>query len=549
MGNEGIEIMSRTPSTRFTRTTKTAIAAIAVAATGTVALATDATAGTSGTSADGLAVSYTNPPPVLDLTPYATVELAAPEAGDIPLFVDVAVLPDGGAVVVDDDAATGYLVGRDGSTSGAIPLDVTPGVMVATPGPVMYGVSVDDAGSGMVIDAVALAGPNAGRVVASNPVPNPEMYLELPSAAFGNTPAGVVDRTRSPGALMIQHVDTDGALTTVGGLREILTISDDNLVVDEGAPGRQWQLTIERHPDSPEPFTGESPPAPSANGASVYWTRIGPPADPTAEFPDATMPVVAVLGADGSGVWYSIPDRWTLATSDTGGTLLYRQVGTTVELARLEDALGGGNPSNPCPDYEFNNAYPLRLCDSGPAVRVAQQGLQATDPELEDDGFFGPMTDAAVRRFQQANGLEVDGLVGPDTWQALTDGAATGTDADGSGVIDPWELGGTSSTGFPPTNTNVTQGGTTWAVVLAASADFEDPALLAAANAASDAGYSSGPTDCDVGAAEAFGVTGEIVYTVSVYYASEADARSAQGAFAATGIDGVVARVQTYCLD
>jgi hypothetical protein len=35
------------------------------------------------------------------------------------------------------------------------------------------------------------------------------------------------------------------------------------------------------------------------------------------------------------------------------------------------------------------------------------------------DGVFGKMTEAAIRRFQERNGLEVDGYVGPKTWKAL----------------------------------------------------------------------------------------------------------------------------------
>jgi hypothetical protein len=91
-------------------------------------------------------------------------------------------------------------------------------------------------------------------------------------------------------------------------------------------------------------------------------------------------------------------------------------------------------------------------------------------------------------------------------------------------------------------------GSDTWVVVLVGSDDFEDPVLVEAVEAAEDAGYLTGPTDCDIGAAEALGQP-EGNLTVSVYLESESDAEAALLAFEARGVTGVVAQVQTFCLD
>jgi len=99
-----------------------------------------------------------------------------------------------------------------------------------------------------------------------------------------------------------------------------------------------------------------------------------------------------------------------------------------------------------CPSYKPNDEYPIRLCDEGPAVLVIQGALMGSGTVLDydgsfDDGLFGPETEAAVREFQAANGLEVDGLVGAATWAAMLNfDPPSASDADGSGVIDPWEV-------------------------------------------------------------------------------------------------------------
>ncbi|MFO7274801.1 MAG: N-acetylmuramoyl-L-alanine amidase [Bacillota bacterium] len=62
----------------------------------------------------------------------------------------------------------------------------------------------------------------------------------------------------------------------------------------------------------------------------------------------------------------------------------------------------------------------LRQGDRGWAVRVLQQQLKALgfDPG-PIDGIFGPKTEAAVKAFQRAAGIAVDGVVGPVTWSHL----------------------------------------------------------------------------------------------------------------------------------
>lgn len=54
---------------------------------------------------------------------------------------------------------------------------------------------------------------------------------------------------------------------------------------------------------------------------------------------------------------------------------------------------------------------------------LAAQGHLAISPNLDSqgrfDGKFGPSTEQAVRHFQRAASIGVDGIVGPQTWRAL----------------------------------------------------------------------------------------------------------------------------------
>jgi peptidoglycan hydrolase-like protein with peptidoglycan-binding domain len=74
----------------------------------------------------------------------------------------------------------------------------------------------------------------------------------------------------------------------------------------------------------------------------------------------------------------------------------------------------------------------VRRSSTGEAVRGVQEEFQfrnlSGDPGrgLQIDGVFGPRTDAAVRAFQDAVGIDADGIVGPLTWRALVSGMLAG---------------------------------------------------------------------------------------------------------------------------
>lgn len=56
---------------------------------------------------------------------------------------------------------------------------------------------------------------------------------------------------------------------------------------------------------------------------------------------------------------------------------------------------------------------------TGPDVKQLQRRLNAFGYKLEEDGDFGPATERAVKRFQQACAIEADGICGPKTFAAL----------------------------------------------------------------------------------------------------------------------------------
>jgi murein L,D-transpeptidase YcbB/YkuD len=76
---------------------------------------------------------------------------------------------------------------------------------------------------------------------------------------------------------------------------------------------------------------------------------------------------------------------------------------------------------------QVNLSLPVLRQGGGPRSAVSRlQGifndfarLDDDEPIFDESGVFGPKTDHAVREFQQHHGLQVDGVVGKNTWKAL----------------------------------------------------------------------------------------------------------------------------------
>lgn len=65
----------------------------------------------------------------------------------------------------------------------------------------------------------------------------------------------------------------------------------------------------------------------------------------------------------------------------------------------------------------------LRRGSDGSAVKRLQGLLHAAGQrDSAIDGDFGPSTERAVKDFQRAKGLSVDGIVGRNTWTKLIKG-------------------------------------------------------------------------------------------------------------------------------
>lgn len=129
-----------------------------------------------------------------------------------------------------------------------------------------------------------------------------------------------------------------------------------------------------------------------------------------------------------------VAHRWFAAKACPGDWIYDREGEIAAEVNRR---LGSAEPEPapepdpepapaPEPEPEYTTTITIRnlgIGDHGNDVRALQGILEANGHDLAwcggADGIFGDGTEEAVENYQIAHGLDVDGVVGPDTWGHL----------------------------------------------------------------------------------------------------------------------------------
>ena len=213
--------------------------------------------------------------------------------------------------------------------------DAVPFSIIGGPQDMIYGFAqagTETAPAAGVAFAIPVTGDRRGQAVASAEI-GMVSYVEAPVGMLQAGPDGVVN-TRD-GQVPLPYVLANGQPFEEALQRPTYFQDELGNIVEPGRPPK-WVLDIERHPEFRGNYVGESPPVATADGGAAYWTAIGAPSDPAADFSDALLPMIAMLHPDGSGTWRSIPDGWSVSSMDTAGTVLTRRTDIGLDIAVLD---------------------------------------------------------------------------------------------------------------------------------------------------------------------------------------------------------------------
>jgi len=116
---------------------------------------------------------------------------------------------------------------------------------------------------------------------------------------------------------------------------------------------------------------------------------------------------------------------YTVEGNTSGGSAVIANGGGVCEKKYLltnAQIYGYGRPAYDPEEVKVPELRTLQRGDSGEDVRALQillSGRGCNGKMTTPDGKFGPNTQGAVKLYQQAKGLTVDGIAGSDTWASL----------------------------------------------------------------------------------------------------------------------------------
>jgi peptidoglycan hydrolase-like protein with peptidoglycan-binding domain len=150
------------------------------------------------------------------------------------------------------------------------------------------------------------------------------------------------------------------------------------------------------------------------------------------------------------------------------GALIAVAAAPATALLDSAGAPSAASAATPEPTTTTQHYITLRTGSEGRQVRLLQQALG-----VHVDGVYGPETEAAVRRFQASRGLTVDGVLGPATSRALAhdappalSGAEVIRDLTGQArEVLPGKVQETAAAGAPPASAGTATGVATDAVL------------------------------------------------------------------------------------
>ena len=132
------------------------------------------------------------------------------------------------------------------------------------------------------------------------------------------------------------------------------------------------------------------------------------------------------VGGLGWHTMFGAPSKWCAVSKECPGPARIEQFNSVLlpALGITPAGGGGGGPESPLPgavDPPWPGIVFKRRESSGEHVCLIQSKLRALGhPIAQVAGCpYGPQTEAAVRLFQAAHGLDDDGKVGKNTWNTL----------------------------------------------------------------------------------------------------------------------------------